>query len=187
MRRRTARAQVLTLYTLIAVAVCAALYAWQGDAYWSYSEGVYAETARELVDGADLYDDVAVAQPPPVILAGAAVLEVDDSIWALRAAIGIVAFLGGAMVALAVWRLTGSRAASIGGGLAALVTPWALHGHGHLLPESFAGPLLLGAALLAATRRRAAAAGAVAAVAVLFKLAFVLPAAALVVTVPNRR
>src|ERR687889_1126395 len=65
--------------------VLVALGLWHGEAFWSTSDGVYALTARELLDGLGLYGDIAAAQPPPVYLVGAALLGLDDSLTALRA------------------------------------------------------------------------------------------------------
>jgi hypothetical protein len=173
-------------YVLAGTALGAALFVWQGDSYWSYSEGVYAETAREFLHGASIYRHVAVAQPPLVIVSGSAILAISDSIWALRAVLGVVDLITGALVAVSVWRVSRNAAASVLAGLLALVTPWMLHEHGHLLPETFAAPLLLGAALLASRPRASAAAGGLAALAIFFKLAFVLPVAALAAVAARR-
>ena len=119
-------------YVLAGTALGAALFVWQGDSYWSYSEGVYAETAREFLHGASIYRHVAVAQPPLVIVSGSAILAISDSIWALRAVLGVVDLITGALVAVSVWRVSRNAAASVLAGLLALVTPWMLHEHGHL-------------------------------------------------------
>jgi hypothetical protein len=68
-----------------------------------------------------------------------------------------------------------------------LVTPWATHQHGLLLPEQLGAPLLLGAAMLAARPATARAAGVLAGVAVFAKLPFVVPAALLIAVSPARR
>jgi hypothetical protein len=67
------------VYALAAAVVGAALFAWPGDSYWSYSEGVYAETARQFLHGADIYRHVAVAQPPQIVFSGTGILAVSDS------------------------------------------------------------------------------------------------------------
>ena len=56
-----------------------ALAAWQGQAYWEYSDGVYSLSARQLLDGRALYEDFAAAQPPPLYLLGAAALAISDT------------------------------------------------------------------------------------------------------------
>lgn len=164
-----------------------ALLAWWGEAYWSYSDGVYLLTARTL-DG-DLYAEVAAAQPPLLFWLGSAVLSVSDSVLAVRAALALVALATGWLVALCVWRLTASRIAAALAGLAALVTPWRLHESLTLTPESLAAPLLLGAAVLAADerRRRGQLAGVAAGTAACFKLAFAVPALALAFGAAARR
>ncbi len=181
------RERLAGAYLLAGGALSIAIFIWQGNSYWSYSEGVYAETARLLLHGGDLYQRVAAAQPPPLFLAGAGVLSVSDSIWALRAVLSIVTLIEGGLVALVVWRLTRSQVGSVIAGLAVLVTPWSLHEHGHLEPETFSATLLLSAALLAARRRTSSIAGACAGMAALFKLAFVLPAVGLSLVAVNRR
>jgi hypothetical protein len=166
----------------------AALFAWQGQSFWESSEGVYAYTARALLDGSSPYGEVAAAHPPPLFWTGAAALAVADSIWMLRGLLGLVAQLGGGLVALSVWRLTRNGPATVIAGLASLITPWAIREHAILIPESFAAPLLMAAALLAAGRPKwSAAAGAVAAVATSFKLAFALPLIAIGVVAADRR
>jgi hypothetical protein len=68
-----------------------------------------------------------------------------------------------------------------------LVTPWATHQHGLLLPEQLGAPLLLGAAMLAARPATARAAGVLAGGAVFAKLPFAVPAALLIAASPARR
>lgn len=165
----------LAAWALGAIALLVLLALWQRNGYWEYSDGVYALTARLVADGHGLYDEVAAAQPPPIYLFAAAVLTVSDTLTALRAALAAVELATSALVLLAVWRLTGLRAVAVVAGLLALVTPWALREHAQLLPETFAAPLLLAAALVG-SRRAAVPAGALAAGAAAFKLAFALPA-----------
>ena len=174
-------------WLVAAGALAAALHAWRGVSYWEYSEGVYALTARMLLEGSTLYGDVVAAQPPTLYLVGAAILAtVGDSVEALRAALAVPLVATGALVAVVVWRLTRSAAGAALGGLAAMVAPWTLHEGTLLMPETFAAPLLLGAALLASSERGAPWSGALAALAVSLKLAFVLPAAALAVVARRR-
>jgi len=167
------------------LAALAALHEWRGLDYWNYSEGVYAYTARMLLDGFDLYGDVVVAQPPWQFLAGAAVLAIDDSIGFLRLAVGALQLAGGVLAGVLVWRLTASRRAAAATIPLALLTPWAVHEHGLLTPETVALPLLLGAVLLAPGRP--AAAGLVASAAVFTKWPFALAALAIALLAPGRR
>lgn len=173
-------------WALGAVVLLVLLALWQRNGYWEYSDGVYALTARLVADGGDLYGEIAAAQPPPIYLAGAAVLTVSDTLTALRAALAGVELVTSGLVLLAVWRLTGGRAVAVAAALLSLVTPWALREHAQLLPETFAAPLLLGAALAASRARTVVLAGALAALATAFKLAFGLPALALLLAAPLR-
>jgi hypothetical protein len=175
--------RVLVAWLLLAAAALAALAAWQGQGYWEYSDGVYSLSARQLLDGQALYRDFAGAQPPPLYLLGAAALALSDSPAAIRVLMALCEAATSLLVLVAVWRLTRRPGIALGAALACLVTPWALREHAQLLPETVAAPLLLGAALLLAGGRRGAralAGGILAAVAVSFKLAFGLPALAIV-------
>src|SRR5829696_526117 len=174
-------------FAIVAVPLVAPLAAWRGASYWEYSEGAYALTARMLLDGSTLYGDVVAAQPPLLFYLAAAVLAVDDSLEALRAALTLPLLATGLLVALAVRRLTGNRVAAVVGGLAALVAPWTLHEGTLLMPETFAAPLLMGAALVGSSPSRARWAGALAALAASFKLAFALPLLALGLGCARRR
>ena len=86
-------------------------------------------------------------------------------------------------------RLSAHRAALSRGSLRSPGPPDApgLHDAANLLPETFAAPLLMSAAILASRRTTAAVGGVAAAAAVAFKLAFVLPAVALLVAAAHRR
>src|SRR5256885_13723769 len=77
--------RAVAVFLLGGIALLVALRIWQGDAYWSYSDGVYALSARLVLHGHDLYREIAAAQPPPVFYAGALLLAVHDSLDALRA------------------------------------------------------------------------------------------------------
>src|SRR5947208_14317225 len=94
---------------LLGLGVLVVLHAWRGDAYWDYSEGVYALTSRLLLRGHDVYGHVVAAQPPGQFLFGAAALWIHDSLGFLRLAVGAVLLAAGGLGAVAVWRLTGSR------------------------------------------------------------------------------
>lgn len=176
----------LTLrYALAGVPVVGLLLAWWGRAYWNYSEGVYLLTARSLDTG--LYSDVVAAQPPPLFWFGGAVLAVADSVIAVRVVLALLALATGWLVAVCVWRLTASRTGAALAGVAALVTPWRLHESLTLTPESLAAPLLLAAAVLGAgASSRASLGGVAAGLAACVKVAFALPAAALVLGVAAR-
>ncbi|MFL5894614.1 MAG: hypothetical protein ACJ76Z_05810 [Thermoleophilaceae bacterium] len=186
MSPRTARAPLVAGVALGA-ATLALLHVWAGWAYWNYSEGVYILSARLIRHGADLYGHVVAAQPPGVFLFGAATEAVHDSLGWVRLVVGSVQLAAGALGAVAVWRLTASRAASVVTPALALLTPWAIHEHGALTPDVLAAPVLLAAALMATRPRTAVAAGALAALAPMIKLPFVIPAVALVLAARNRR
>jgi hypothetical protein len=170
----------LVVWAAAAIGLLVLLRLWQGDAYWEYSDGVYALTGRLVLHGSDLYHDVAAAQPPPIYYAGAGILAIGDSVAVLRAGLSVVTLVTSLLSLLCVWQLTRSRPAAVVAGLVALVTPWALREHAQLVPETFAAPLVLGAALAGSRGRGGGAvvAGVLAALAVAFKLAFVLPALA---------
>jgi hypothetical protein len=169
------------------LAALVALRLWQGLDYWTYSEGVYALTARLFLHGADLYGTTAAAQPPGTFVVGGAVLGVHDSLGFLRLCVGVVQLGGGLLAAVAAWRLSGSRVAAIAAAPLLLLTPWAVHEHGSLTPEPLAIPFLLGGALLVSRPGTAAAGGAVAAVAIGFKLPFLLPVLGIVACASDRR
>ncbi|MFL5846605.1 MAG: hypothetical protein ACJ762_18125 [Solirubrobacteraceae bacterium] len=159
----------------------------RGEAFWSTSDGVYALSARELLHGLDLYSGVAAAQPPPVYLAGAALLGVDDSLTMLRAGLELAALATALLVWLAVWRLTQRPWLAVAAGVATPLLPVMLHENALLTPETIGAPLLLGVAVLAARPGGAAWAGALAAVAASTKLSFALPALAVLLVSPVRR
>jgi hypothetical protein len=144
-----------------------------------FSEGVYLATARAVLDGETLYRDVAAAQPPTIFYLGAGLVSISESLLWVRGALAAVSLATAALVALAVWRLTGHRVAATLAGLASLLLPWTLREHATLTPEPLAAPLLLGAALLAARTRLSGLAGLVGVLAASFKLAFLLPVAAI--------
>lgn len=186
--RRLPGGGVVAATVALGLLVVALLRLWQGDAYVDFSDGVYAATARELLGGRALYDEVAAAQPPLLYLYGAGALAIDDSVTALRWAVGLAAVVQAALVALAVRRLTGASVAAVVAGVASMLLPWTLREHGALVPETLATPLLLGAALAAAsgTGRLPVVAGVLAALAVALKVAFLLPAVAVLLVAAAR-
>src|SRR4051795_3231899 len=109
------RRSSLAAGTLLGALVLVALHAWRGIEYWNYSEGVYALTSRQWLDGAGLYGHMVVAQPPWQFLFGAAVLEVHDSMTFLRLAVGMAQLGAGVLCGVAVWRLTEKPLAAPGG------------------------------------------------------------------------
>lgn len=171
---------VLALLALGGVVELLLLAAWQRNGCWNFSDGVYAQSARELLHGALPYRDFAASQPPPVYLAGTLLLAVHDGLASLRAGLGAVDLLTAALVGVCVWRLTESRWTAVGAAAVAQLLPISLHEHAQLTPETLAAPLLLGGALLCADdRRRSTAGGALLALAAACKLAFLLPALAI--------
>ncbi|MEA2124786.1 MAG: hypothetical protein QOI80_1568 [Solirubrobacteraceae bacterium] len=180
--RRTLAAALVT-----GLAALVALRLWQGEDYWTYSEGVYALTARLFLHGADLYGTTAAAQPPGVFVVGAGILALHDSLEFLRLCIGLIQLGGGMIAAVVAWRLSGSRAAAVAAPALLLLTPWAVHEHGSLTPEPVAVPLLLGGALLVSRPATAAPGGALAALAIGFKLPFLAPAIGIVACASDRR
>jgi hypothetical protein len=181
MTRRDRLAAGLPAFALIIV-----LELVRGHADWGPSEGVYAMTSRLLLHGGDLYGGLVASQPPWVYLFGVVPLAIDDSLDALRLACGCLQVVTALLAAEAVWRLTAQRVAAIAAAPLVVLTPWAVHQHGLLLPEQLGAPLLLGAALLAARPGSARWAGVLAALAVFTKLPFLLPAAALIAASPAR-
>jgi hypothetical protein len=171
---------------LLALALAIALERIRGHADWGPSEGVYALSARLVLHGGDLYGSLVGSQPPWTYLFGAGALAIHDSLDWLRFACGLLQVGTGLLAAEAVWRLTGHRLAAIAAAGLVVVTPWATHQHGLLLPEQLGSPLLLGAALLAARPQAARWAGVLVAIAVLAKLPFALPGALVVLASPAR-
>lgn len=180
-------ARLLVAWLVLAAAALAALAAWQGQSYWEYSDGVYSLSARQLLDGHALYRDFAAAQPPPLYLIGAGALALSDSPAAIRVLMALCEAATSLLVLVAVWRLTRRPGIALAAALACLVTPWSLREHAQLLPETVAAPLLMGAALAAGRRGASVVAGILAAVAVCVKVAFVLPALAIVLAAADRR
>jgi hypothetical protein len=175
------------LFAALAAGLVCAILIPRGNSYWNFSDGVYLYSANAVLHGHQLYTDFASAQPPPVYYAGAAVLSVGDSVASFRTLLALVNVLTGVTVLIATYRLTGRPYLAAASGALALLTPRALHDAANLLPETFAAPLVMGAAILASRRATAAIGGVAAAMAVAFKLAFVLPAGALLAAAAHRR
>lgn len=159
----------------------------RGDAMWSPSEGVYALTARQLLDGDDLYSRLVGAQPPVALYAGVLPLLVHDSLGSIHTSMALLQLLGGALAAVAVRRLTRSAVATALTPVAAVALPWAVNQHGVYTPEVVGLPLLLGAGVLAARERGAPWAGILLALAVFTKLPFVVPAVLVALVAADRR
>jgi len=82
--------------------------------------------------------------------------------------------------------LTGRRDATAVTVLGLPLLAIGLHEHAQLIPETIAAPLLMGGVLLCSRSQRSAAGGVVLALAVLCKLAFLLPAVAIVIAARRR-
>jgi alpha-1,2-mannosyltransferase len=163
------------------------LAVWQRNGYWDFSDGVYAESAREFLHGLVPYRDFAAAQPPLVFLVGVVLLAIHDGLASLRAGMALADLMTAILVGVCVWRLTGLRAVAVATAVLSPLLPISLHEHAQLTPETLAAPLLLGGALLCARRGRAGVGGVLLALAVLSKLAFALPALAIALSTRQRR
>ncbi|MCK9250112.1 MAG: hypothetical protein M0P31_14200 [Solirubrobacteraceae bacterium] len=187
MARRLATAPAPVVGGVIGLMVLVVLHVVRGVEYWNFSEGVYAFTARLLLDGHDVYGDVVAAQPPVMLLAGAGILAVSDTIEGLRAGVALLQLAGGVLAALTAARLGASRAWVVATPALAMLLPWAVHEHGALTPEPIGLPLLLGAGLAAARPGHAArVAGVLLAVAAFTKVTFLLPAVAVTLVARDR-
>ena len=165
----------------------ALLWLWQRNGYWDFSDGVYAQTARELLHGAHLYGGVAAAQPPPIYLLGAGLLAIHDGLASLRVGMALAELASALLVAYALVRLGARRSVAFVAALATPLLPIELHEHAQLIPETLAAPLLMAGAVLVASPRRSAWGGVAVALAAAFKVAFVLPALAIVLVAGDRR
>lgn len=159
----------------------------RGESYWNFSDGVYAYTARALLDGGSLYSEVAAAQPPVVYLVGSGLLAISDSVMGLRFGLACFQAATAVLAAVAIHRLTGNRPAALIGAFLALIAPRTLHDFSNLLPETIGTPVTLGAAIAAARSRWCLLAGALGAVAILVKLPFVFPVLAILFCSADRR
>lgn len=160
---------------------------WQRNGYWDFSDGVYAQSARELLHGLTPYRDFAAAQPPAVYLVGVVLLAVHDGLVTVRAGAGLADLLTAALVGLCVRQLSGRAGIAVVAAAATPLLPISLHEHAQLIPETFAAPLLLGGAICCARVSHARAGAVLLALAVAFKLAFVVPAVAIALASPYRR
>jgi hypothetical protein len=100
---------------------------------------------------------------------------------------GLADLVTAALVGLAVWRLSGRRRVAVVAAAMAPLLPIALNQHAQLTPETLAAPLLLAGALCSARPRSATAGGLLLALAVLSKVAFVIPALAIALAAASRR
>lgn len=160
---------------------------WQRNGYWDFSDGVYAQSAREFLHGLVPYRDFAAAQPPPVYLVGVALLAVHDGLSSVRAGLGLVDLITAALVGVGVWRLSGRRWLAVAAAALTPLLPVSLREHAQLIPENFAAPLLLGGALCCSRINRVRTGALLLALAAVFKLAFLVPAIAIAVASPARR
>ena len=172
---------------LLGLVVLVAVHIVERGSYWDYSEGVYALTSQLWLHGAFLYGHVVAAQPPGVFLYGASLLAVHDGLEWLRFGVGALQLGAGLIGASIVWRITENRLAALLTPAGMLLTPWAVHENGALLPELVALPLLLGGLRWSVEPRRAIALGAVCGLLPLIKVPLVIPAAALLVMSTERR
>jgi len=177
--RETSWAGLLAGSIALAAGAAVLIVLLRGESYWNYSDGVYAYTARAILHGGDLYGGIAAAQPPLVYLGGSALLAVSDSVMGLRLGLGLVQAATAVLSAVIVFRLTRSRGAALAGSILALLAPRTLHDFANLLPETIGTPLVLGAALAAARPKWCLPAGALGALAILTKLPFLFPVAAI--------
>ena len=178
---------VVIAAVLLGVGALVAVHLLLRGTYWDYSEGVYALTAHLILHGGDLYGRIVGAQPPGVFLVGAGLLAIHSSVEWLRFGVGCLQLAAGLIAARIVYRLTESRIATVLTPAAVLLTPWAVHEHGALIPEVVSLPVMLGAALLSVERRRAVAAGVLWGLLPLIKVPLVIPAIAIVAFSANRR
>lgn len=178
---------VLLASAAVALAVAVLITLLRGESYWNFSDGVYAYTARALLDGGSLYTEVAAAQPPVIYLVGSGLLAISDSVMGLRLGLAFFHAATAVLAALAIYRLTGNRAGSLVGALLALLAPRTLHDFSNLLPETIGTPLVLAAAIAASRPKWSGLAGALGAIAILTKLPFVLPVFALLLFSADRR
>jgi hypothetical protein len=172
---------------LLGLIVLVAVHLVERGSYWDYSEGVYALTSQLWLHGAFLYGHVVAAQPPGVFVYGAGLLAVHDSLEWLRFGVGALQLGAGLIAANIVWRLTENRLATLLAPAGMLLTPWAVHENGALLPELVALPLLLGGLRLSVEPRRAIALGVICGLLPLVKVPLLIPAVVLLVMSPERR
>ncbi len=178
--------RVVIAVSVLALAELVLLTLWQSHGYWDFSQGVYAMSAREWLHGLVPYRQVALAQPPPVVLAGAALLGISDTLTALQVGLGLLDAVTAVLVAVCVWRLCERTWPALVAGALAPLLPISLAAHAQLLPETLAAPLILGGALLCARDRTVVIGALLLAIASWCKLAFLVPAAAIALCAPRR-
>ncbi len=159
---------------------------WQRNGYWEVSDGVYAATARAWLHGHVPYRDVAAAQPPLVYVTGVVLLALHDGLSSVRAGMAALDLVTASLSGLCVWRLTARRDATAVTVLGLPLLAIGLHEHAQLMPETIAAPLLMSGVLLCSRTRRSTPGGVVLALAVTCKLAFALPAVAIVMAARRR-
>lgn len=159
---------------------------WQRNGYWEVSDGVYAATARAWLHGHVPYRDVAAAQPPLVYVTGVVLLALHDGLSSVRAGMAALDLVTASLSGLCVWRLTARRDATAVTVLGLPLLAIGLHEHAQLMPETIAAPLLMSGVLLCSRTQRSTPGGVVLALAVTCKLAFALPAVAIVIAARRR-
>lgn len=157
-----------------------------GLGYRNNSEGVYALTARLLLNGHSLYSNVVAAQPPPLFIFGAGVLAIHDSIFFLRFVFGLLQVIAALIVGVIAWKLTGKRWAILVAVVLSMLGPWSVHEHGFITPEILGIPLILAGTLFAASKRCTPLAGFALGLAAFTKLPFIIFAVFIVFVAANR-
>ena len=173
---RASPAHSLQAGLALAVGLSALVMAARWHQDWGDSEGTYALTARSLLNSGDLYGKIVVAQPPVLFVVGAGILAIGDSLELLRAVVVGLQLVSLSLLAIAVWRMTGSRWAMALTPPLGVLLPWTVHQQGSFQPEALALPCLAGALVLAPRRRGSSWAGALLAIGVGSKLPMAIPA-----------
>ena len=163
------------------------LAVWQRNGYWGFSDGVYADSAREFLHGLVPYRDFAAAQPPLVFLVGVVLLAIHDGLASLRAGMALADLATAVLVGVCAWRLTGLRGVAVATAVLSPLLPISLYQHAQFTPETLAAPLLLAGGLLCSRPARGGIGGVLLALAVAAKLAFALPALAIALSTRQRR
>jgi hypothetical protein len=187
-RQRRAFPSAWLVFAGVGVVLEFALLAWwQRNGYWEFSDGVFLLRGREFLHGFVPYRDFAAAQPPVVYLVGAVLLWVHDGLVAARVGLGITGLVTAVLAGVVVWRLTERRGLTVIAVLAMPLLPITLHEHAQLIPETLAAPLILGAVLTCTRPQRTVLCALLLVLACACKLAFVVPALAVVAASPHRR
>ncbi len=177
---------MVVLALLIGLVEVILLMVWQRDSSWGAGNGVYALSAREFLHGLLPYHDFAAAQPPPILLVGAGLLALSDTAMSLRVGLALVDMATAVLVGVCVWRLERRAWLALAAGAFAPLLPISLNGHAQLVPETLAAPLVLGGALSCANKDRSLVGGLLLAVTVWCKVAFLIPAVAIILVAPAR-